>query len=358
MNLLTLLQRAALAATLASSLPTLARAALPIELEVAAEGEAPMGAMQEWNKVLMQMDLARVQLRGARTGDKPTLEVVGEGKSQRFRLLGLLNRQDQLVLPGGKFKQGDRDKLKQFLNDLPKRAEGGDAKTRPFGLKPEQMALVIAELSKPFNEPTQGAAPHELLTALTKDVRFPVEGDIAMKAKLRDAPPFRAQMKGLSTGTVLAAMLRGAGLQFAPDTLGKEPITLRVVPLDPKTPSWPVGWAPTGGPRELAPAMYEVRNVEIGNFTLAAALDALQSTMGVPLVLDQYVLAAHDINPAEIQVTVPKTKTYIRRAVDTLLAQGRLSGELRVDEAGTPFYWITQYGKDSAKATPMAPPGH
>jgi hypothetical protein len=40
----------------------------------------------------------------------------------------------------------------------------------------------------------------------------------------------------------------------------------------------------------------------------------------------------------------------VRRAVDSILSQGRLAGELRVDEAGQPFYWITQFDKDSPRA--------
>lgn len=326
-------------------------AALPIELEVAAEGDAPFGAIQEWNKVLATMDLARVRLRGANGSDEPKVDVQVLSGQKHYTVVGLLNRNDELVLPGGRFGQGDRTQLKRYFEELPKRQSDAGKEDVRFGLTQEQFARVFDELSKPVEIPTLDGSPHELLAALTKDVPFPVEGDIAMKAHLRDAAPFRAQMKGLSVGTTLAAMLRGAGLQFAPDTLGHEPLTLRVVPLDPAVESWPVGWAPPRGPRLTAPAMYEFRNIEISNFTLAAALDALQPFMKAPIVIDQHVVAARGIDLAKVQVKYPRQKTYVRRAVDFVLSQGRLAGDLREDEAGTPFYWATQFGKDSPRAT-------
>jgi hypothetical protein len=327
-----------------------ALAALPIDLEVAAEGDAPFGAIQEWNKVLATMDLARVRLRGAHGGDTPKLEVHELGGVTRYVLVGLLNRRDELVLPGGRFHQSDRAGLKQYFEELPERHSVAKNAGAPFGLSVEQYTHVLDELARPVEEPTLDGSPHELLAVLTKDVPFPVEGDLAMRALLRDAEPFRAQMKGLSVGTTLAAMLRGAGLQFAPDTLGRAPVTLRVVPLDPTVESWPVGWKPPLGPRQIAPAMYEFRNIEIGNFTLAATLTALQPFMSVPIVVDQRVVAARGIDLEKVAVKFPRQKTYVRRALDYALSQGRLSGELRIDEAGKPFYWATQFGKDSPRA--------
>ncbi len=330
-----------------------ALAALPIELEVAAEGDAPFGAMQEWSRVLAELDLARFRLRGAHGGDRPSLEVHDSAGGKHYVLLGVLNRRNQLVLPGGAFGQSQRAELKQFLQDLPQRHAEAGVERGMFGLTQEQFLPVLAALRKPFDESTLDGAPHELLTALTRDIELPVEGDIAMKAKLRDAGPFRAQMKGLSTGTILAAMLRSAGLQFVPDTRGQEPITLRVTPIDPAKPSWPVGWKPNGSPRLVAPAMYTIRNVEITNFTLADALTALTPPLGVPIVFDQRVLEARGIDLASVQVTFPRAKTHVRRAVDFLLTKGRLQGDLRVDEAGQPFYWATQFGKDSPRAVSL-----
>jgi hypothetical protein len=344
---------AALVFSIASA--TACIAALPIELVVATQGDAPFGAMQEWNRVLAEMDLRRVRLRGATGGDEPSVEVDALGGKSIYRVVGLLNQRDQLVLPGGKFGQGDRAALKQYFEDLPKRLAEEGVERSFFGLTTEQFETVMLDLAKPVSEATLDAEPRELFAVLTRETRLPVAGDITVKAKIRDAAPFRSQMKGLSLGTTLAALLRNSGLQLTPDTHGPAPLTLRVKRIDPTLEAWPVGWAPIGGPRQIAPAMYRVTNIEVANFTLDKALAALAPHLGVPIVLDQYVIAQRKIDLPTVKVKVPRTKTYPRHALDRVLAQGRLAGELRVDELGVPFYWVTQFGKDSPKAAPVTP---
>jgi hypothetical protein len=330
-------------------------AALPIELDVATQGDAPFGAMQEWNRVLAEMDLKRVRLRGATGSDEPAVEVDAVGGKSLYRVVGLLNRRDELVLPGGKFGQGDRAALRQYFQDLPNRLAEEGVERSFFGLTAEQFETVMLDLAKPVSEATMDAEPSELFAVLSRQTRLPVAGDITVKAKIRDAKPFRSQMKGLSLGTTLAALLRNSGLQLTPDTHGPAPLTLRVKRIDPALEAWPVGWAPIGGPRQIAPAMYRVTNIEVANFTLEKALAALAPHLGVPIVMDQYIIAQRKIDLTTVKVKVPRTKTYPRHAVDRVLAQGRLAGELRVDELGVPFYWVTQFGKESPKAVPVAP---
>ena len=96
--------------------------------------------------------------------------------------------------------------------------------------------------------------------------------------------------------------------------------------------------------------MFKFLTFEISGYTLAQALDVLSPRLGVPLKFDDLILQRRDIHPDKIQVKLPRKKTYLKRAVDRILGQARLSGELRVDEAGKPFYWITQFGKDSPRA--------
>jgi hypothetical protein len=57
-----------------------------------------------------------------------------------------------------------------------------------------------------------------------------------------------------------------------------------------------------------------------------------------------------DINPNKIPVKLPAKKTFLKNAVDKLLSQARLASEIRIDEAGTAFLWVTQYGPDSRPA--------
>jgi hypothetical protein len=105
---------------------------------------------------------------------------------------------------------------------------------------------------------------------------------------------------------------------------------------------WPIGWEPQKTPGETAPSLFESLNAEIDGYTLEETLAAIGPRLKIPLYLDHAALAAHEIEPAKIQVRLPRTRTFYKRLIDRVLTQARLGSELRLDEAGTPFLWITR----------------
>ncbi len=324
--------------------PCVARAALPVDLEVAVVQAAPLGAMQEWGKLLNGLDLARVRLRGAHNGDKPSITPVGQGQQQRFRVLGVLNNRDQLILQGGAFGRGDIAKLKAFLEGLPEQAAEQGVERGIFGLTKPQFEEAFDDLSEVVAAPTKGVSPAALLGDWRRNLKTPIEFDAAAAAALDRAPPVSAELQGFSLGTALAMVLRPSGLALMPVEPRGNPLVLRIMLMEPNQEYWPAGWKPEKSSGQVAPGMYRFTTVEINGFTLAQALDAFAPHMSVPLFFDEQVLAGRAIDPAKIVVKFPKGKTYIRRAVDHILSQAHLVGELREDEAGKAFYWITQFG--------------
>ena len=83
------------------------------------------------------------------------------------------------------------------------------------------------------------------------------------------------------------------------------------------------------------------RNVEISGFTLEETLAAIGPRVKIPIYMDHAALAAHKIEPDKIQVRLARTRTIYKRVIDRVLAQAKLGSQVRIDEAGTPFLWIT-----------------
>jgi hypothetical protein len=339
-----------------------ARGALPVELEVAVVRDAPLGAMQEWGKLLSEMDLARLRLRGATAADKPSVTPVGEGAGQRFRVVGVLNQRDQLILPGGAFGQGDAARLKEFFQALPERVADQGVERGIFGLTQAEFERLYDDLSRPVESAAAGSRPDAVVQAIQSTLHTQLQVDDQARAALAASKPIAVDLKGFSAGTALAIVLRGAGLELQIVHARGNPLTLRAARATREPDHWPAGWKPDDTPRATVPAMYRVTTIEISGYTLEKALEGLAPHMGAPLVFDQRVLAERGIDPAKVDVKFPETRTYIRRAIDHILAQARLAGELRIDEAGRPFYWITQFGPDSPRAlgadpatTPPAP---
>ena len=70
-------------------------------------------------------------------------------------------------------------------------------------------------------------------------------------------------------------------------------------------------------------------------------MQAIGARLKVPLLLDHNALARYGIEPDKVNVSVPRGKTTHSLILQKILFQARLKSELRVDEAGTPFLWIT-----------------
>jgi hypothetical protein len=90
--------------------------------------------------------------------------------------------------------------------------------------------------------------------------------------------------------------------------------------------------------------MFEFLNVHIEDFTLTEVLDALRPRLKVPFVLDHYRMQREGIDPDEVRVNFPEKRTFYGQVFSRVLLQARLRHELRQDEAGTPFVWITTLG--------------
>jgi hypothetical protein len=218
------------------------------------------------------------------------------------------------------------------------------------------MAAVLADLAQPIEFETKGQTAREVIGRLQAKFALKFALNIEADHLLRTADLPRDELKGLTSGTGLAILLRSKGLMLRPEKSRGEPVAYRIEmahvdAIDESTlgksdgdemKHWPIGWEPQKTPGELAPALFEFRNAEIAGFTLEETLAAIGQRVKFPIYVDHAALAAHQIEPAKIQVRLARTRTIYKRIIDRVLAQARLGSQVRVDEAGMPFLWITR----------------
>ncbi|MEM6656113.1 MAG: hypothetical protein AAF596_09940, partial [Planctomycetota bacterium] len=191
----------------------------------------------------------------------------------------------------------------------------------------------------------------QVVASAGNSLRFKIEYDPAVRQSdrgkqrpLGDEPsdPTVGELADLTVGAVLAIALRREGLMLVPEKPRGEPIRYRVARADDKLESWPVGYKPDARTSEVSPAIMEFTNVEIAGFTLAEVVDVIGPRLEIPVLWDTAALDRAGIDPTKVDVSLPRSRRTYKSILGKLLAQGRLKGELRVDEAGTPFYWITR----------------
>lgn len=332
-------------AAFAMSFASLVHGATPLDIEVAMEPGVAITAPQQWAQLLGKLDLGRVRLRGVQPNDQPKVTAT----ESRIEVLAILSRRNELVLPKRRFKVSDVAALRKYFAELPARAAEGDAPRGRFDLTEEQFRSLYGDLSQMVDFNTTGMSVAEMLRRIEDQLATPMEIDGVTQSLLNDSAISR-ELRGVSAGAAMAIALREEGFALEPAKPATEPLRLNVIRYDRDTDTWPVGWKSEASPRQVAPKMFESLNIEISGYTLTQALDALKPRLGVPIILDAWILEREDIQLDQVQVMHPKEKTYLKKAVDRILSQARLAGDLRVDELGQPFYWVTQFGKDSVRA--------
>ncbi len=337
-------------------LTAMSHAAAPIELELAAERGVQITAPHEWLQLLTGMGIDNVRIRAARPGDEPRVESRGTPDEPRYHVSGIVTSRNELRLPGGTFSRRDAGRLKDYFERLA--ADGGESLTAPrgmFGLTETQIEAVFADLAQPIDFETKGQTPRAVLDRLQRKFTLKLSLDAEADGALREAAAVPDELQDLSAGTGLAMMLRVYGLILKPEKSRAQPVVFRVATGGPPVatvaagkaddhdmPHWPVGWQLQQTPGRTAPSLFEFLNAEIDGYTLEETLAAIGPRLKIPLYLDHAALSAHDIEPSEIQIRMPRTRTFYKRLLDRVLAQARLGSEVRIDEAGTPFLWITR----------------
>ncbi len=148
------------------------------------------------------------------------------------------------------------------------------------------------------------------------------------------------ELKGLSGGTALAALLRPLGLAFSLDRRPGEEPHIKIDRRDQLKETWPLGWPLEDAPVTTAPKLFERITVEIKKTPLSKALDALNGRVGLPILMDHNSILLQQID-LETRVSLPEGQQFYRRIYDQLLFQAGLKAEILLDDAKQPFLWIT-----------------
>ncbi|QDU55491.1 hypothetical protein [Aeoliella mucimassa] len=301
-------------------------------------------AQREWLETLSSAGADDVRVVNSGRSKEPSLTQTGSAERPRYKLIGAVDSRGQLLLPGGRFGQRDVSKLRKYFESLSADGtEGVTAERGKFGLTKNQTQQVTDDLARPLGFATTGIALGDVLKQADQGTKLSLHMDDQVWRQVSKAQPVPEEFQTLTTGTALAIMLKREGLVLVPTKPQGKEVELRIERASDATgDSWPIGWKPNRSPSELAPATAEEINAEVEGFTLAEAMKSIEPRLGIPVYWDHATMQAKEIDPNEVNVRLARQRTRLGRVADRLLFQGRLRGDILVDEAGTPFYWISR----------------
>ncbi len=240
-----------------------------------------------------------------------------------------------------KDKQGIRDYIQKIRDDGSKVAL---AEKKAFGLTSEQLVGVSQEFMAVVESSTKGVATGSAVKEMLGQLKVPVAFDAAARRALAGGTKVNDELQGLSIGTAISAAIRPLGLILVPKREQGKTLVIQIVDSQSSKENWPVGWPIEKPLDQIAPKLFDkLNNVEIRGFALQSILDRFETRMEVPFIYDQNTMAREGIELETTKVTLIKKKTSYMVALTKLLSQTKpqMKQELRVDENGKPFLWIS-----------------
>jgi len=313
-----------------------------VELTVFAGPRSQAGIQQKWMQVLSGVGADRVS-SVVRGGVRPSIEEEEFGGSTIVSIKGVLEN-GRLVLPGKKFSSADAGRIREYLQRL--RDDSKDvalAEKKAFGLTAEQLAQVHEMLSRKVSASTVGVAPAEAVQSLANQAGLRLQIDSDVKALLRKGKALLDEREGLSAGTALASILSECGAGLVPRRPQGGSIELHVVRSVDANKVWPIGWPSERPPVALEPRLFQRQDIRIERFPLSDALSAVAKRCGVKVLYDRAGILNRNIDLAKTEVEFARKQVTYMVTFGKLLRQSDppLDIEVRVDEAGNPFAWIS-----------------
>lgn len=313
-----------------------------VYLEIVTTPTFPIEGSQELARKLGDVGADSLRIRQGQDDDRPKIDKGGSDRSPVYFVTGVVDAGMRLHLPGttlsARSPSAVRDWIKQLKSGA---AERPDAGPGAFGLSGGELLAVHEQLAAPVGFATKGRSSREVAGQIVRSLPLNVAVDESARPALAGNETVFEELKAVSRGTALAAVLRPLGLVMVPHKSSAGDISLLIVDSRRSEQSWPVGWPSEKADRELLPALFEFLPVNVNDVPLAEAVSAVEGMLETPFLYDHNSLARHGIEPAEVKVSYPKGRTYYKRVIDRLLSQAGMKAELRVDEAGHPLLWLS-----------------
>jgi len=317
-----------------------------IELTLLSDSQSSSLDHQQWMQAMSEVGADRVRVQ---TAVRPRPEVTeNESRSQVIVQIKAVIANGRIKFPGKSFARSDTAGVREFLERL--RADGMKttlAEKKAFGLTSEQLVDVHGQLATSIDSPIKGVKTASLVADLLGALPMRYEMSQAAKARLNDQDEVAVKLNGISAGTALAILLRQQGLVFHPHAKQGSGVVLRVVRKEDAKEFWPPGWPVEEAPVTAFPKLFQRIPLQINETPLASVLTAIERRLKLPFLVDPGATIDKNGNAVDLSqmlVSYNKAKTSYALALSKLLLQSkpRLRHELRQDENGVRFLWITR----------------
>jgi len=313
---------------------------VPVAIEVITKGDHSLLAPQQWNRILGESGFRRTTIRSGRPSDEFGIKNIGSKQHPSYLVTALLSGDTLILSPQARFTQRDVKPIADWLAEL--RDNGFDTVTETevmFGMSAEQLETIEKGAAAFVTISTLDKNRSEIVASLANNLRHPVVFTGQAKQRLAKKSAVRDELRGLSTGTALAAILHPAGLVLVPQRK-RGRIQWTIAESRRQKEVWPIGWKSQQSPEKTLPALYQSVQTQVVSLPIQTALDQVAQKTETPLLFDRSSISSDQID-LKTMVKMQAQRASYKTILTQLLNQVGLNDEVRVDENGKPFLWIS-----------------
>ena len=300
---------------------------------------------QEWGRAFQQLGHSP-RFHEPKAGDVPRVEDVERGGHVTVSIVGGMAADGSIRIMDHQFTLADLKRLTALLDELSMYGAAGPPKSNPkWGLSDDQFLEITKLLMEPITAPVTLQSPVMTVESLglPEGMRLKFTDAARGKALGRrpEASPEALELTGISKGTAMAMVLAQYGLGFRPLHSGLNRYDIEIDTGDETSNLWPVGWRSQESAAVVLPAWLKSIEFQLDQIEVSALAEAVAHRLQIPLFQSSHALLAEGL---DLDVLTYSRKQDLVSPSRLLTAVGdklKLGFDLRVDEGGKLFLWVT-----------------
>lgn len=337
--------------------PTPPRRTLEVEVLIQSQPSYRINA-QEWGRVFQQLGYS-VKFREPRGGESPRIEDQDRDDILSTRVVAAMTADGAIRIGTQKFDTETTQPLIGALEKIRKHGAKGPPDSSPtWGLTDDQFKDVVQLLAAPVENPVELQSP----VLAIESIGLPGN----MKMKFTDAAREQAQVKkpdstsdtieltGFTKGSGIAIVLSQYGLGFRPRYVAPGHFDIEIDRGSESSNMWPVGWKPEQSFSEILPAYFRAIPLDVEDVNIDALVGAISEKIAVPHFSSASTLNANGLDITTLTYTRKNDRISPARLLTAVGDKMHLGFDVRVDEAGKMFLWVTTDAEAAAFRTRFA----
>ena len=324
--------------------PEPARRTLDVEVLIQSQPSYRVKS-QEWGRVFQELGYS-VKFREPRAGEVPRVEDLDRDDYLATRVVAAMAADGTIRIGNQKFDIESTKQLTLALEEIQRHGAKGPPDSSPtWGLTDEQFKEVTRLLGVPVENPVELQSSILAVESVGLPTNMRIKfTDAARQPALSQRPesaPETIELQGFTKGSAIAIVLAQYGLGFRPRYVAPGHYDMEIDRGNESNNLWPIGWKPEQSFSEILPAYFRAIPLDVEDVAVHSLVGAISEKIGVPAFSSAYALTAKQLNINTLKYTRKDDRISPARLLTAVGDKLELGFDVRVDEAGKMFLWVT-----------------